>query len=144
MKVYLLSFVLLFLIFSCQNKPNNKQNPLASISDPKVMQLAIPGKVLYDNYCANCHQESGEGLGKLIPPLNPSDYMSEDLKRTTRLIKYGMEGEIIVNGITYNQKMPALDYLTDLEIAQITTYLYNIWGNKKGVIRAKDVNEYLK
>ena len=55
-----------------------------------------------------------------------------------------MEGEIIVNGITYNQKMPALDYLTDLEIAQITTYLYNIWGNKKGVIRAKDVNEYLK
>jgi len=144
MKVNLLKLFFLFLMLSCQNKPNSKENPLASISDPKVMQLAIPGKILYESNCANCHQESGEGLGKLIPPLNPSDFMSEDIKRTVRLIKYGIDGEIIVNDIVYNQKMPALDYLTDLEIAQITTYLYNIWGNNKGVISPKDVNNYLK
>jgi cytochrome c551 len=131
-------------LYSCKgNSSDNKDNTLASIKDTKVLQYAIEGKILYENYCANCHQKDGVGLGKLIPPLFESDYMLEDVGRTARIIKYGQSGEIVVNGQIYNQAMPANPKLTNLEIAQIMTYIYNIWGSKQGVIDANMVEGYL-
>ena len=136
-------FIFVFFFMACDPKTASKENTLAGISDTKVLQYAIEGKILYENYCANCHQKDGTGLGKLIPPLFESDYMLEDMGRTARIIKYGQEGEIKVNGQIYNQAMPANPKLTNLEIAQIMSYLYNIWGSKKGVIDANTVGDYL-
>jgi cytochrome c551 len=146
MRINSLSYGILtiFIFVACQSGSSSNENTLASIRDTKVLQYAIEGKILYENYCANCHQKDGTGLGKLIPPLFESDYMLEDIGRTARIIKYGQNGEIIVNGQTYNQAMPANPRLTNLEIAQIMTYLYNIWGSKQGVIDANAVGEYLK
>jgi hypothetical protein len=50
----------------------------------------------------------------------------------------------MVNGEKYNQAMPANPNLKPLEIAQISTYLYNIWGMNEGVIVSSDVEKYLK
>lgn len=135
--------ILVLLSMACQSGPSSKENTLAGIRDTKVLQYAIEGKILYENYCANCHQKDGTGLGKLIPPLFESDYMLEDLGRTARIIKYGQNGEIKVNGQIYDQAMPGNPKLTNLEIAQIMTYLYNIWGSKQGVIDANTVEDYL-
>jgi cytochrome c551 len=33
--------------------------------------------------------------------------------------------------------------LTNMDIARIMTYIYNIWGNKEGVIDANKVAVYL-
>ncbi|MGY6744710.1 MAG: c-type cytochrome [Cecembia sp.] len=134
----------LFFIASCSSQDKKTENTLASIKDTKVLQYAIEGKNLYEAYCANCHQKDGTGLGKLIPPLNPSDYMAADVGRTARIIKYGQSGEIIVNGQIYNQAMPGNPRLTNLEIARIMTYIYNIWGNQEGVIDANQVEAFLK
>lgn len=135
----------LFLIgLGCHTKQSDKEKTLASIKDTKVLQYAIEGKNLYELYCANCHQKDGTGLGKLIPPLNPSDYMTEDIGRTARIIKYGLQGEITVNGQIYNQPMPGNPNLTNLEIARILTYIFNIWGNQEGVIDANSVGEFLE
>lgn len=138
-----LSF-LVFFILGCNNKQSDKEKTLASIKDTKVLQYAIEGKNLYELYCGNCHQKDGTGLGKLIPPLNPSDYMTEDIGRTARIIKYGLQGEITVNGQIYNQPMPGNPNLTNLEIARILTYIYNIWGNQEGVIDANSVGKFLE
>jgi cytochrome c551 len=129
--------------FACTSKNQEGNTSLASIKDVKVLQYAIEGKNLYETYCANCHQKDGTGLGKLIPPLNPSDYMKEDIKRTARIIRFGQSGEIVVNGEVYNQPMPGNPQLTNLEIARIMTYIYNIWGNKEGVIDARMVENWL-
>lgn len=129
--------------FACTSKNQEGKTSLASIKDVKVLQYAIEGKNLYETYCANCHQKDGTGLGKLIPPLNPSDYMTEDIKRTARIIRFGQSGEIVVNGEVYNQPMPGNPQLTNLEVARIMTYIYNIWGNKEGVIDAKMVENWL-
>jgi cytochrome c551 len=141
---FLLLAALTLSIWACNPKKSKNENTLASIKDTKVLQYAIEGKVLYENYCANCHQNDGKGLGKLIPPLYKSDYMNEDIGRTARIIKYGQIGEITVNGQLYNEKMPANGQLTNMDIARIMTYIYNIWGNNEGVIDANKIEYYLK
>ncbi|SNS64972.1 Cytochrome C oxidase, cbb3-type, subunit III [Belliella buryatensis] len=141
-----LGITISFLILtatSCGTEKDPLDKGLSDIKDSKVMQYAIEGKILYENYCANCHQTDGIGLGKLIPPLRGSDYMLEDIGRTVHIIKYGLKGEIIVNDQKYNQPMPANPQLTNMEIAQIVTYLYNIWGSNKGVIDSKEIENYL-
>lgn len=138
------SVLFLVLIYSCAPKSSKEDNTLAQISDPEVMKYAITGKLLYTNYCGNCHQENGEGLGKLIPPLKNSDYFKESVHRTAWIIRHGQEGKIWVNGVEYDQKMPPNPQLKPLEIAQILTYLYNIWDNSEGVISSPMVEEYLK
>lgn len=135
---------LFFCVFSCAPKSGNEENTLAQISDPEVMKFAIAGKTLYENYCGNCHQADGKGLGKLIPPLRDADYFKASVHRTIWIMRHGQKGEITVNGEKYNQAMPANPNLKPLEIAQISTYLYNIWGMKEGVISSSDVEAYLK
>lgn len=134
----------LLLAISCAPKSTNEENTLAQITDPNVMKYAIPGKTLYENYCGNCHQSDGKGLGKLIPPLRDSDYFKASVHRTAWIIRNGQTGEITVNGEKFDQAMPANPNLKPLDIAQITTYLYNIWGMNEGVITASDIETYLK
>ena len=132
------------LIASCAPKASSEANSLAQISDAEVLQFAIPGKELYENYCANCHQKDGTGLGKLIPPLRDADYFKADIHRSIWIMKHGKAGEIVVNGQVYNQAMPANPNLSPLDLAQIATYLYNSWGMKEGVINAPRVEQYLR
>lgn len=141
---FLVIFVCVFAGFSCAPKSTNEENTLAQISDPEVMQFAITGKTLYENYCANCHQSDGKGLGKLIPPLRDADYFKASIHRTVWIIRHGQKGEITVNGEKYNQAMPANPNLKPLEIAQIVTYVYNIWGMNEGVITSSEIEKYLK
>lgn len=145
--MYKAFFTLAFVILcfcACKPKSSNPENTLSTITDTKVLQYAIEGKALYETNCANCHQKNGTGLGKLIPPIFQSDYFLEDIPRTAKIIKNGQKGEIKVNGVIYNQEMPGNPQLTNIEIAHIMTYLYNIWGNEIGVISPKMVEEYLK
>ncbi|WP_188467690.1 c-type cytochrome [Marivirga lumbricoides] len=109
----------------------------------KFAKYMVAGKQLYTTHCSNCHQESGQGLGKLYPPLAKSDFMMQNVNRTACLIKNGIKGEIIVNNITYNQEMPALEELTNLEVAEIATYIYNSWGNERGFVTVKEVETSL-
>jgi mono/diheme cytochrome c family protein len=109
----------------------------------KFAKYMIQGKQLYTTHCSNCHQENGDGLGKLFPPLAKADYMLDNIPRSICVIKNGLKGEIKVNGRTYNQAMPALDRLTNLEIAEISSYIYNSWGNEKGMIELETVEESL-
>ncbi|MBN7811147.1 cytochrome c [Algoriphagus sp. H41] len=136
--------LLAMLAFSCAPKASNEENTLAQISNPEVMKYAVVGKTLYENHCGNCHQADGKGLGKLIPPLRDADYFKASIHRTVWIIRHGQSGEITVNGEKYDQAMPANPALKPLDIAQITTYLYNIWGMEEGVVTGSDVEKYLR
>jgi len=130
--------------YACNDRKQTQNAGINEIKDLKTKQYAIQGQQLYLQYCSNCHQEDGSGLARLIPPLKGADYMLTDIGRTIRLIKHGITGEILVNGITYNQPMPGNQHLTSIEIAQISTYIYNVWGNQKGLIGTEQVKDALK
>jgi len=115
-----------------------------SKEEVKLKQYIVEGQQLYQTHCSNCHQINGNGLGKVYPPLNPSDYMENNLEKVLCIMRNGMKEEILVNGEVYNQLMPGVSSLTDLEVAEIATYIYNSWGNEKGLIGVNEVNVIMK
>ena len=126
--------ILLPILCSCENPSKNKGGEIPRKERLKFDQYMVEGRRLYLNHCSNCHQENGMGLGKLYPPLNGSDYLDKNFDQVLCIMRYGLQGEIIVNGVTYNQPMPGVPTLTNLEIAEIATFIYNSWENEHGLI----------
>jgi cytochrome c551 len=106
-------------------------------------QYMVEGQKAYEQHCANCHQTEGQGLAKLYPPLAGSDYL-KNKEAVICMMKYGISGEMTVNGKTYNQAMPGNFQLQELDIALISTYIYNTWGNEKQITSIKTSREILK
>lgn len=123
------------------NKAADNETPSDTLDnfDQKETQYYSNGRRLYKTICQNCHMENGEGLGRLIPPLAKSDYLKNHRTDLARIIKYGLHGPIIVNGTEFNQPMPANPKLTDIEIAEILTYVGNTWGNQLGSFTTEEV-----
>ena len=109
----------------------------------KYKQYLVEGKRLYLQHCSNCHQEDGAGLARLYPPLKGSNYLENNEKKVICSIKNGQTGEITVNGIVFNQPMPPNPRLTNLEIAEISTYIYSNWGGKKKLFTHVEIGEIL-
>lgn len=126
------------LLGACTGKSNNTN------SSAEFQQYYLQGEVLYTTHCSNCHQQNGTGLGLIYPPLNKSDFMENRFEDVLCLMRYGIEGEIVVNGKSYIQGMPGIPALTDLEIAQIATYIYNTWEHERGIIKVKDATTVLR
>ena len=108
----------------------------------KLEQYYIGGKELYELNCANCHQKDGKGLQNLYPPIAGSDYL-KDKEKVIYIIKNGLVGEILVNGKKYNQPMPANNQLTNLDIAEVVTYIYNEWNGETKITEVKEVEKVL-
>ena len=88
------------------------------------------GKTVYETYCMNCHMADGKGTPDVFPPLAKADYLKKPGKNLIGLVLQGQTGEVVVKGKTYNGVMPAQDYLTDEQIADVLNYARNSWGNK--------------
>jgi mono/diheme cytochrome c family protein len=126
------------LLFSCSPKQEN-----ADDRSPKFQQYYVQGQTLYQQYCSNCHQANGKGLGRLYPPVDQSDFMENNFDEVICTIKYGKQGILIVNGDDYNMEMKGNPGLTELEIAEIVTYVYNTWSHKKGLVDVNEVSRIL-
>jgi nitrite reductase (NO-forming) len=99
------------------------------------------GRVLYNGTCSVCHQNNGQGLPAVFPPLAKSDYLMADQRRAIEIVLNGMTGPVTVNGEEYNSVMPPMSQLTDDEVANILTYVLNSWGNDDGVVTSPEVAE---
>ncbi len=96
------------------------------------------GKRIYGKTCFACHQANGEGIPNAFPPLAKADYLNADTKRAINIVLKGKTGEITVNGKKYNSIMTK-QTLTDDEVADVLTYVYNSWGNNKSNITLAQV-----
>ena len=107
--------------------------------DIKTAQYAVNGQKLYTTHCQNCHGAKGEGLGKLYPPLTDANFLKQNRAQLSRIIKHGMEGEIVVNGQSFNQKMPANPRLSNMDIAYILTYVTTHFGDNTEIYAEDEV-----
>ena len=132
-------FLLAFLSAGCVSRTESGRPEKST----KFDQYFVHGEQLYIKNCSNCHQKTGTGLGLIYPPINGSDYLAENRDKVICLIRNGRSGELIVNGKSFNKEMPAMPSLTDLEIAEIVTYIYNSWGKNEGLIEVSEVSSVL-
>ncbi len=114
-----------------------------SEAEIKREKYITEGIKLYGLHCANCHQSKGQGLGNLYPPIAGSDYLANK-NSVICLIKNGLQGPIVVNGKAYNRPMPAQHQFSDLEVAEITTYIYNQWGDETKTTSATQAKPILE
>ncbi len=140
-------FLFLILVFSLscdQIHKSPKYNHLDRKTKIRLKQYMVEGKRLYHQHCANCHQTDGAGLARLYPPLKHSDYLISNRLESICGIRNGQKGEIIVNGISFNQEMPSNYSLTELEIAEIATYIYNDFADSVQIVTPNEVQGILK
>lgn len=85
-------------------------------------EVLSEGADVYSAVCSGCHQPGGVGLSGSFPPLvdNPN---LDDAGYIADVIRNGREGEITVNGETYDGVMPPQSTLSDGEVDAVIAYI---------------------
>lgn len=102
------------------------------------------GERLYKANCANCHMDTGAGLGALIPPLANADYLTQHRDALPCVLRHGLADSIVVNGRAYAEKMPGVPRLSEVDITNILNYINHSWGNQNPPYRLDEVRELLQ
>jgi mono/diheme cytochrome c family protein len=93
------------------------------------------GARAYSTNCAACHQESGAGVPSAFPPLigHVPALLSQPGGRAylIRVLLFGLEGSINVNGASFAGAMPAWGTLDDNSIAAVLNHVATTWDNKQ-------------
>jgi mono/diheme cytochrome c family protein len=114
----------------------------ASTPDSGAMRR---GAEIYSDACSSCHLENGVGQSRVFPPLG-KDAMLQQSDPT------GLEHVILGGtriGISASRpsplSMPSFAWkLTDQEIADVSTFIRNSWGNRAAQVSASDVHDLRK
>lgn len=125
-RLIVLVAMLAMAVASCDYKPRNQ------------------GRVLYERQCASCHMENGQGLGELIPPIAKADYVMEHKEQLACLIRNGIEGEMVVNGTSYEGAMEGNLQLTDIEISNLVHYILVDLNGQEEAYSIIEVREQLR
>ncbi|MFI4918080.1 MAG: cytochrome c oxidase subunit II [Legionellales bacterium] len=97
---------------------NNEASAQKKLTRSELMTL---GQKKYEQLCVACHKVDGMGIPPMYPALRGSSIaIGSPISRHI---------ELILNGLPGSAMQPYKDQLSDDEIAAITTYERNAWGN---------------
>lgn len=147
--------VALGTLYSCNGvKKEDKagrEQPATSV--PALTEKSTPdplpeymekGKELYGQHCLVCHQATGGGVTGLNPPLKQTEYVVGDKERLVRIVINGSNKGLVVNGMTYSNAMPGFPDLSNEDIAYVTSYIRNSFGNSAAPVSASEVEAVRK
>lgn len=118
-------------------KKKQAQQAALSAKDYSKEELMTLGKKTYDAACAACHKVDGTGMPPVFPAMKASSVAVGD--PISRHI------EIVLHGVPGTAMQAFAEQLTDAEIAAVTTYERNAWGNNTGdVVQPKDIRKLRK
>jgi len=109
------------------------------INDNLQKDKVAGGEKIYTTYCAPCHQGNGKGAAGRFPPLAESSWVNGNTTRLITIILKGLQGNIEVNGTGYNGVMPQQNFLTDVETAEVLTYIRQNFGNKASTVTREEI-----
>jgi mono/diheme cytochrome c family protein len=98
---------------------------------------ADAGASVYATNCSACHRPGGTGVADAFPPL--AGHVPDLLKSADgrsyieKVLLFGLEGEISVNGNNYAGAMPSWLALSDSDIAAVLNYVSQAWDNGKSL-----------
>ena len=80
------------------------------------------GAAIYSESCASCHQANGQGVEGSFPPL-AGNKKAAKADYVEMVVEDGLEGEIKVDGVTYDATMPPVEGLSDAEVDSVVEYV---------------------
>jgi len=110
------------------------------LSAPPRAAAMTDGEKLYKSACIACHEADGSGAPRIYPPLpGNANLQSADPSSTLRVILDG--AQTVTTARAPNKgSMPAYAAkLSDQEIADVTNYIRNAWGNEAPLVTAAQV-----
>lgn len=126
----------------------SKDKDITGLSDADRQAFLMKlGKKVYDTgdgglACVTCHGPEGKGTPGAFPPLVGQKDLMGDCVKHAGYIVHGLVGEITVDGQKYNSVMtPQGAALNDLQIAAVTSFERNSWGNAFGLCSPEDVKK---
>ena len=122
--------------------PNKTASPIAANSLPLTasqQKLFDHGREVFSQTCAACHQPNGQGLEGLAPPLAGSAWVDGSEQRIIRIALLGLDGDVKVNGKTYQMDMPPMGALSDEDLASALTYIRRKWSQNGGPVEPATV-----
>ncbi|MCE7063139.1 PQQ-dependent sugar dehydrogenase [Dyadobacter sp. CY343] len=99
---------------------------------------APKGQRIYNQYCASCHKQNGEGVAEVFPPLRQTAQV-KDKEQLINIVLNGLSGKIEVSGKSYDQHMPAMSFLKDSDLAEVATYVRQNFGNQLSAVSEQEV-----
>ncbi len=129
-----------FLLASCTG--DSKSSATADSAAPVAVATessADKGKTTYGQICASCHLATGLGQEGNFPPLVNSAWLNGDPSVPIAIVIAGLQGEIKVEGKTYNGVMQPWGMLSDDDVANVLTYARSQWGNAGAPVTPEQV-----
>jgi len=100
--------------------------------DYSMAELMADGETSYNKVCSSCHQINGAGINGVFPALLKDSIAVGDINAHIDIILQGRAGSA----------MASFANLNDYEIAAITTYERNAWGNDTGdLVQPADIRD---
>lgn len=122
-----------------------KALPQSDAAPPPLVdkaQLERGGK-LYEKHCVQCHGDAGEGASGAYPPLAGNRAVTLDPPANlVRIIRAGGFPPATQGNPRPYGMPPFATVLSDAEIADVSTFIRNAWGNRGEAVSAFDVGRY--
>ena len=98
------------------------------------------GRAIYVDECAACHSEQGSGITRLLPTLKGSPFVQQSQPDLLLHVVLNGTRAVATEGAPTGPAMPAFGWkLNDQQVAAVTTFVRNAWGNAAPAVAASEV-----
>ena len=100
------------------------------------------GAQIYLQKCSHCHGRDGRGRGEFVPPLAGASSTLAGPADSVINITLNGAGRVVAKGIPDSYRMPPYRVtLSDRDIAAVSTFVRQSWGNTGGAVMAEEVTK---
>ena len=109
------------------------------VTPPEEAEMKA-GQAVYAKFCIACHEADGSGAPRIYPPL-PGNALLQSINpsSTLRIILDGAHTVTTPRAPNTGEMPPYAKQLSDNEIAAVTNYIRNSWGNAGPLVTPSQV-----
>jgi mono/diheme cytochrome c family protein len=123
---------------------SQEPSPSATSSAPDAAAMHR-GAEIYSDACSSCHLDNGVGQPRFFPPLGKDAMLQQNDPTGVEHLILGGTNIGVSAARPSPLSMPSFAWkLTDQEIADVSTYIRNSWGNQAAPVSASDVADLRK
>jgi mono/diheme cytochrome c family protein len=107
---------------------------------PPPEAVMVSGKALYNHACVACHEFDGSSAPRIYPPLPGNALLqSDDPSSTLRIMLDGAHTVTTPRAPNPGEMPGYAKQWSDQQIADVTNYIRNSWGNAASLVTAEQV-----